>query len=447
MKESSNITFDFAARWAKKNAASHPEAKYIITLYNKGLSTLDEVFSAPLKDCKKLRELRDFLSGHIDEIERDYATSQAVTVIPPAEGETMAGTLKAFAASYAAIVEKRSGKDSRRAELFRKYYVLPDLPVKKLFSREDLAILTGLTVERVRQILCENTDEIRRILLGETVGNVAAHPVLVDWFKGVDAKVGEVISMGMLRTIAGCSDIDPFTERLFCDVLQLTVSRDKNAEPMACRGNLRSFSGEIGKVTKFFREAGIPVSDDEFVLFLRKTYKDKAVQDQLRDYVMTSSQYEVTMEEGRVKAIALRWEYLETIGAEIARILYDNGVFTNETAWHRRDIAAAYNRLAALHRIEPMAENAPFRHPMILACGKSSYYRIKGAMDKFTDGLTFAREYVIRKGRSATLAEFRALCASQGYTHIYGERTIDTFFSIANKPFAGRRSSGRKSNK
>ena len=438
MKELSNIPIEFAVRWAQINAKVYPESRYIITLRNKGIKTLDEVFSDHLKECKKLTELRDFFVKHIDEIERDYVTSEVLTVIPAAECDTMAETLREFAASYAAILEDRSEKGSRQAELFRKYYICPELPVRGLFSREDLALLTGLTPERVRQILCESTDDTRRILLGETVGKVAAHPVLVDWFRGVDAKVGEVISISMLRTIAGCPDIDPFTERLLCDVLQLTVSRDKNTEPMACRGNFRSFSREIGKVTRFFREAGIPVSGDEFTLFLRRTFKDATVRDQLRDYVMTSGQYEVTMQEGRVKTVALRWEYLDVIGAEIARILYDNEVFSNETAWHRRDIAAAYNKLAALHRIAPMAENAPFRHPMIIACGKSGYYRIGGPMDKFTDGLTFAREYVIRKGSSATLAEFRDLCASQGYTHIYGERSIDSFFFIANKPYAGK---------
>lgn len=438
MKQIANIPMNFAANWARANADTFPEAKYIITLCNKGLKTLDEVFSEPLKDSKKLRDLRDFLAGHSGEIESAYVASETVTIIPPVVCETMAGTLREFAACYAAILEKRSEKDSRRAELFRKYYVRPDLPVRRLFSREDIARITELSTERIRQILCVITDELRRILLGETVGRIAAHPVLVDWFRGVDARIGEVISMSKLRTVAGCSDIDPFTERLLCDLLQLTVSKNKTAEQMACRGNLKSFLGEKGKVTKFFRNAGIPVSDDEFTLFLRETFEDKAVQDQLRDYVMTSSRYEITMENGRVKTIALRWEYLDAIGSEIARILYDNAVFTNDTAWHRRDIAAAYNRRAQLHCFSPMMENTPFSHPMVISCGKSGYYRLGGINDKFIDGLSFARDYVIRKGSSATLAEFRALCASMGYTHIYGERSIDTFFFMANKPYAGK---------
>lgn len=412
--------------------ASFPEQTYAITLEKKfGCTVIGDVFDEKLKDCKKLSELRSFIVANAETI-TEPAASGPIS-IPACAKATPLDSLRQFVVEYAGVIAKEN-----RKSVFSGYYLKPAGRTALPYSMDEVAGMNRLTRERVRQILSEESSICGDLLSGNVVNGLTADPDLVSWFNSIDAKISSVISIDELRKLTGTTAKDIFLERFLFDALSLNISKDKNLPEIACRKNinLKDFVREIGTITRFFREEALPVSEESFKNYLKIKFARKdLVQAALWDYVNTVSDYEKLTGEDGTAYIALKWERLEFLPSEVARLLYDRKVFKNEDAWSRDQIADAYNGLAKIHRMKPMDRNAPhlFKHAAVLALGKSGKYRLtEYSGETFISGKDFAIDFVKKNGTASTMDAFLEECRSKGYIHIYDEKTMASFFSTAN---------------
>ena len=443
-----DIPFDFLLTWYRK----HPEIGYVRTLAQKAsCSVVGDIYSQELKPCKKLSELRDTLSGMTSELEAAYAAFSATHVLPSTPGLTRSQAISEFMSEYADIIEDMAKKSDThkksweiRAKVFRLYNVPGTAITTDIRKMDYVATTVRLSIERVRQIYAELTESCRKIFLGETVDNIQAEPSLADWFIKLDAELATAMPLSKFRSSTGVDGSDPYAERFLMDILGVNVSDDKSRKQYVAKGNL-AFAKDMGKVVKFFRDQSIPVPMNDFDVFLNKTFKDAAIRQNIRDYVLNDDDYEVSAVSDGQQSIALKWENLLFLPNEMVRILYDRKAFDVKDALSKDELFREYNTRAQILGKDTIgADTAGFgRHKLILALGKSGFYKIRKYKESFTDGQEFAREYVRANLTGSSLQDFIKLCEDKGYIHLYGEKTMTTYYYTASQPLSNKVSEKR----
>ncbi len=436
-----DIPFDFLLTWHK----NHPEIGYVNTLAKKAsCAVVGDIFNPELKPCKKLSDLKNTLSGMTSELEAAYADASATYVLPSTPGLTPSEAISEFMSEYADILDTFAGKTGShktwksRAKAFRLYNIPGTAITTKLRDMNYVATALSITRERARQILSEVTTSCREIFLGKTVDRIQAESSLVGWFTQLDAELATAMPLSKFRGTTGVDGSDPYAERFLMDILGVKVSTDKSREQFVSKGDL-FFSREMGKVIKFFRDKAIPVSINDFDVFLKKTFKDAEVLQKIRDFVLNSDGYEVLTSSDGQQTIALKWEKLEFLPGEIARILYDKNAFEVKDALSKDELIKEYNTRARIFGKNTISTNSPniSGHTLTLALGKSGFYKIRKYKETFTDGQQFAREYVKTNLTGSSLQDFLKLCDDKGYIHVYGNRTMTNYYYTAIKPISG----------
>jgi len=440
-----NIPFDFLAVWSKKHTSDYPALTYINTLRKSPFCVLaGDVYSPLLKTSKKLNELRAVLTSLIPDLEAAYEEASKVVVLPSTPGLSPSDSVKEFITEYADHLDILAGKMENhhvaresRAKIFRSYTIPGGVVTTGLRDMDYVATVMGISRERVRQILSDLNGDCRKIFLGETVGCVRADSNLVSWFRDLDSKLASAMPLSSFRSITGMDGRDPYSERFIMDILGIVISSSKGREQFVSRGNL-AFARDMGKVIKFFRDCAIPVEFSDFEVFLKKTFKNEWIRRNMRDYVLHSDDYEVTQVADGSRTVALKWENLEFFPSETARILFDMNAFEVKDAVSRTDLINEYNTRARLYRKDTMSVNVPgiSRHPLVMALGKSGYYKIQKFGETFDDGLEFARKYVCDRKDESSAQEFLDICKDEGYLRIYGERSMSTFFYMCMQPLS-----------
>lgn len=450
-----DIPFDFLLSWSKKHTAQYPALGYVKTLGNKATyNTIGDIYSPVPKTCKKLSDLRGVLSSIATDLESAYADSSTIYVLPSTPGLAPSDAVSEFMSEYADITDKQVSKTENyqnareiRAKAFRLYNIPGKAFTTGLRDMDYVATTLGISRERVRQILAEVTESCRKIFLGETVDQIQAEATLVDWFTQLDHKLASAMPLNAFRAITGVDDRDPYSERFLMDILGVYVSTDKSHEPYVSKGRNLGFAHDMGKVVRFFREQAIPVPMADFDVFLKKTFKDAGLLKNIRDYVLNCDDYEVSCASDGSKIIALKWENLLFLPSEIARILYDMKAFDVQDAVSKEDLIQEYNTRAGLLRKDSISAETPgiSRHALVLALGKSGFYKIRKYKETFKDGLEFAREYVRIHLDGSSLQEFIGLCQTEGYIKVYGERTMTSYYYTALQPLSKKSQEKRTS--
>lgn len=436
-----SIPFEFITKWAERHSASFPELKYLRTLFKSGrIQDIKDVYAPGQKDVKPLRGLRHALFVQVNSLESDYISSQKVKVFPSDPTLTGIDAFEAFIKEYFAIFEKSLHNDKQRRAL--KIYLFPQhLAPASVPAMKSIAKQVGLSYERVRQLVNIFADDCRDILANVKVSGVSATQELSDWFAGIKDRVKD-ITLASFRKMVGLGNTQPHLERVLCNLLDVPVPRAQNQDSVM--SSIKSkLNHNKGLVTKQFRQWVAPVSELMFEGFLTETFEDEELRSAMRTYVLTSDCYEQSVVDGE-KYIALKWEYLEFVPSEVARILLDREAYTVKEALHFDTILEKHRALSKLHGKKIIEKlHGIGNHDLILSLGKSGYYKLRLPNEQFVDAITFAREYVQEKMENATKEEFIELCEAEGYTHIYPKNTLLEYYKKFVKIVKGARNINR----
>ena len=444
-----SIPFDFLLNWSKTQKTNYPELTYVTTLDKSGTcQVVGDIFDSSRTPNKRLNELQAKLIMLEDKINTAYGEDCQVHIIPsvisPSMIDSLAGFIKEFAAirgdQLKNVNKKYVNAGALRIKVFRLYYMPSSTIVAKIFERADVASVVGTSPQRVEQVIKELITECRDILLGQTVDKVAADISLSSWYTNLSKSLANATTLSDFRNQTGLGENDPYTERFLVDLLGYSLSKRDN-NPVLVKGSITAFYRKIGQVVTHFRNYSIPMPIAEFEAYLNSTLKnDDTLRDDIHDYVLSSEQFERMYDGGGHECVALRWENLEFFPSEVARLMYDNNIFTLKDAWDKDTIIREYNIRASLFEKKHIRKTESFvlRHNLILHLGKSGYYKLKTSFtEKFVNANDFSKEYVRAHKSSLSLTDFLAECKEKGYIHLYGDLSMRTFFNMACKPLKG----------
>lgn len=432
------VPFDYILKWGSKHFDSVPELKYLRTLNNSGkIKNLNDIYiQGVLKDCKKLSELRDALIRLENEIVSDYAESKKVEYLPADPTLEGVNAFEAFVKEYFAMVESTVYNEKQRKSL--KIYLFPQhIVATNNIDIKSIAKMVSFSRQRVDQVVENFTERCRRILDGETVDGVCAVGHLVDWFQG-RKNCDKDMTLSSFRKLVGLDSTQVHLERFLCNVFGVSVPRDLNNGNAVMSSMKTKVDRNSGDVKKQFKRWVAPVSELMFEGFLVENFEDEELRNALRTYVMTSDEYEHSVVDGE-NYIALKWECLGNHGAEVARILLDNEVYTIKDAMHREEILQKHRSLSILHNKKLLDELNKFSSDLVIPLGKTGYYKLKQPNEQFVEAIDFAREYVLEKMESATKEDFISRCDEEGYTHIYPQNTLLEYYKKFVKNVKGAR--------
>ena len=448
MTRFSDIPFSFLASWSKENRTLSPALGYVGTLAAKGtFHTVNDLFTTPGKPPKRLSDLRNSLSALKDVLEKDYAMLTSTAVIPAVPSGNTDQMISAFMQEYRLAKEARTLSSQKqhaarkvKLSVLKAYFLPEDLSSGNPSDMHSIAVEIGLSQERVRQLKQECISDCRRIFSGETVDGISASPAVTSWYSRVSGQLPDTMSYASFKRICGISGNNPHLERFILELLDMEKSGDKQKGDYISKGSRTAFNRSLGKVITFFRKKAIPAPAAELQAFLGDNIQDAGLRKALYDYANNSEEFESGKAADGTSLLALRWDKLLFLPSEIARILYDNDVWTIKDSWYKEDVIKEYNRRAgALGRPLITPETAGMlKHPLLMPLGKTGYIKLSEGGEDFSDGQEFALQYVLANPDRNSLGGFLEVCSESGHLHIYQEHSLTTFYYNALTIAAGK---------
>ena len=354
-----DIPFDYLVSWAKANKSGHPELSYLNTLKNNSVIPSGAVWRdiAPgLPLNTSAARLKAALLSCEDIIVRDYAEDNETCVLPANASQypSFYDRLKAFIREYRLEMEhvlslpstKHKNSLEKMISAFRETYEFSPRHQDPT-ARDIIADQNNIKRQRVDQYLSRLTEDCRNCLSGVKVGRVVADPALQSEFASFRGKVGKMVSIDTFIQTAGADSLDGRTLEFLASVLDMSLSKNagSNIPVITSRGLLGDFGDTIGSVFRYFRMEVIGIRTNIELRGLLNNIPDKDLRDALFSLIMNSDEF-IKYDDNGEPAVALRWDYLQTIPARICWILYEEEAFDYKTAIHETDLVKKYNAKA-----------------------------------------------------------------------------------------------------
>lgn len=442
-------------KWADKNAQGKVYT-YLKTLKKSypQVKTWGEILDMNLSG-KKIKDLSSAIINDYESIITTPSVDEVVDSVPtpsriclPAaydDSESFNSLLNKFIADYYAHLKtlKDSDKKTRKVEAFRMAF-LDDGNNSKPLSNKSIAqnIIdlydVNIDSERVRQLKKAFAEKCAEVLRNKSKVFETCKPLLYAFdslFNMAPAQIKVSIEGGEFGIK------EPRTKEFLMAVLEVKQAQRKGYDRVVVEksDSLSNLLVSLGPLKKYLKKK-IVVNIDELLTFIRESEKISVEAKDLISFIKNTPEFEVIQGLHDSVLVSLKWDKINSVDAQCARILYDNAIAKGDKAatMHIDDISSEYSRRAMQYGLEKSVNKTSVKHCQILSLGNGNYAYNFGQYVESADKKETSKKKILKfmaNNPTASVEDLRQYCASDNIN--LSDTSIEQYRSSAIRQLNG----------